>query len=201
MGLQIGLTGQTGAGKTLLCDYLAHKGYPVIIADLVSRKVVEKGTPCLEELAALFGEGILLPDGSLDRRGLGEIVFADREKLDTLNATIFPYIRAEVNAQVEALWAAGERLVFLDAPTLIESGAHRDCDYVVSVLADEEIRRERILKRDDITPRQADARMGSQHEDAFYEGESDFVLFNNGPPEELYAQAEQVLARLEGALD
>lgn len=196
MGLRIGLTGQTGAGKTLVSDYLTQLGYPVIDADMVSRQVVGKGSPCLKDLTALFGKEILAPDGCLDRAKLGGIVFTDREKLNTLNNTIFPYIIREVDAHVKDFFDFGHEFVFMDAPTLIESGEHKRCDLVISVLADKNIRLSRVLTRDNITLEQAQARMKSQHEDEFYQEQSHYIICNNGSVDELYQCVEQVLVQI-----
>ena len=87
----IGLTGQTGAGKSTVSKTLSSRGIPVIDCDLVAREVVDNEKELLADLAIEYGIGILNQDGTLNRRKLGSIVFADREKLDKLNEIIFPY--------------------------------------------------------------------------------------------------------------
>ncbi|MDR2908962.1 MAG: dephospho-CoA kinase, partial [Oscillospiraceae bacterium] len=119
----IGLTGQTGAGKSTVSAYLRSWGCRVVDADSAARRAVQRGSECLLRIAGAFGEGILLPDGSLDRARLGRLVFSDKEKKKTLEGIIFPYIMAVVDKDIESGREEGEAAVFLDAPTLFESGA------------------------------------------------------------------------------
>ena len=88
----LGLTGQTGAGKSTLCQYLQQKGCSIIDADQVARDVVEKGSDCIADVILEFGIEYLNMDGSLNRRKLAESVFTDKAKLKKLNDIMFPYI-------------------------------------------------------------------------------------------------------------
>ena len=88
----VGLTGQTGAGKSTVSQVFADNGFAVINADLIARAVVEKGTKCLDEISDFFGSRILNEDKSLNRKALAKIVFTDKSKLDSLNTIIYPYI-------------------------------------------------------------------------------------------------------------
>ena len=118
----LGLTGQSGAGKTTVSRYLAGlPGFFVIDADQVAREVAGVGMPCLEKLREAFGEEILLPSGELDRRKLAGIVFSDPSRLATLNAVTLPFITRRIDEQIESL-RGHYRCVVLDAPTLFESG-------------------------------------------------------------------------------
>lgn len=195
-GILVGLTGQTGAGKTTVSTYLREKGYSVIDADVVARQVVGHGSRCLLELVLAFGVEILQPDGTLNRGKLGDMVFEDVSKRKVLNRITFPYIQEEIFSRVERHWLEGTGIVFLDAPTLIESGTHEECDQVVSIIAPEELRRERILSRDNITIEQANARIHSQHEDDFYTEQSDYVLINDKDASTLFGQVDWMLTQL-----
>ncbi len=192
----VGLTGQTGAGKTVVSDYLQQKGYQVINADAVAREVVAKGSRCLSDLVLAFGVDILQADGTLNRRKLGDIVFADSGKRKTLNRITFPYIQEEIFSRVEQLQQGGADLLFLDAPTLFESGSHKRCDRIVSVIAPPDIRLMRILRRDGITEEQAKARMAAQHQDEYYTSRSHHIIVNDGSLQNLYAQVDRVLDEL-----
>jgi dephospho-CoA kinase len=134
-GLIFGITGQTGAGKSAVCAYLKEAGYHVIDADAVSRQVMGPGSGCAKELAEFFGTDILNADGTLNRKLLGAIAFGDNEKLAALNRITHPYILKEVFSRAQAAFKSGAGVVFFDAPTLFESGAYKNCDYVISVLA------------------------------------------------------------------
>jgi len=179
-GLLVGLTGQTGAGKTLVSGFLSNRGYQVIDADVVARQVVAKGSKCTLDLAVEFGIGILNADGTLNRGKLGEIVFRDKHKRSILNRITFPYIQEEIFSQVEVLRQKGAGAIFLDAPTLFESGSHTSCDKVVSIIAPLGLRLERIMSRDGITEEAAMLRIKAQHDDEFYTSRSDFVIENAG---------------------
>lgn len=195
----IGLTGQTGAGKTTVCEAFARAGLDIINCDELARLVVRAGTPCLKELAAHFGGRVILPDGELDRRLLGGIVFGSAAELDFLNKTIFPYIKAELYARMKLMETGNSKLVVLDAPTLFESGADSLCDEIISVTAPEEKRRARIMERDGLTAAEAQARIASQNSDSFYAARSRHVIRNDGTPAELTAKAARLADDLSAA--
>ncbi len=211
----VGLTGMSGAGKTTACEVFAENGFCVIDCDIVSRDVVEKGRPALSEISAEFGADVIAPDGTLDRKKLGGIVFASREKLDRLNALIYPYITFEIIRKIsvlsnkyeisdkenskQAAFASfsvrkeagngseprSEHLFLLDAPTLFESGANVLCDTLVSVTADIKTCAKRIIERDGLTVEQAEKRLSSQHSADFYRERSQYCAENTGTREEL----------------
>lgn len=176
----IGLTGQTGAGKSTVSKVFAKNGFAIINADLVARQVVEKGSPCLAEITDIFGEKIISEDGTLDRKALGSIVFSDKTKLEMLNSIIYPYITGEILRQIREYSDNDEKLILLDAPTLFESRADDFCEIIISVIADSDIREKRIIARDSLTSEQAKKRMNSQLDEEFFETHSDYIIHNNG---------------------
>ena len=196
----IGLTGQIGAGKSTVSKILAGQGYDMIDADQVSRLVVQKGNACLADLVMEFGVEILQTDGTLNRRKLGGIVFPDPEKRLALNRITFPYITQEIVRQLGQLHEQGKTLAFIDAAVLFESGWHTHCDFVVSVIADRTLRRQRILARDNLSEQEVDDRLNSQHSDSFYTDRSDFVLYNNADLGDLHIQVLEMLDRLQTAI-
>ncbi|MBQ8731735.1 MAG: dephospho-CoA kinase [Oscillospiraceae bacterium] len=182
--LLVGLTGQTGAGKSTVSELLQKEGFGRIDADAVSRTVCGPGMPCVLALAEAFGEEILLPGQVLDRRGLAKKAFSSPENTALLNRITHPFIKEEIRRQtVEAFREAD--ILLLDAPTLYESGCDSLCGYVIAVIADPQIRRERILSRDGITPQEAERRMSAQGGDEFYTARADLVIRNDGSLEEL----------------
>lgn len=189
----VGLTGQTGAGKSVVSGLLTDRGFRVIDCDKVARQVVEKGTSCLLDLSIEFGTEILNADGTLNRKRLGAIVFSDKAKQKRLGQITFPYIQEEIFTMVTRLRDSGEQVVFLDAPTLIESGTDKSCDKVVSVIAPAEERFIRIVRRDDLTAEEAERRMKAQHDDAFYTDRSDFVIVNDGDMTALRVKVMEML--------
>ncbi|MBP0966136.1 MAG: aminopeptidase [Oscillospiraceae bacterium] len=192
----IGLTGQTGAGKTTVSTLFAEQGVAVINADAVAREVVQPGHPCLRALAKVCGNRILQPDGQLDRKATAALIFSDMQAKQRYLAVMFPYITAAVRERIAALTAAGHHMILLDAPTLFESGLDRCCDAVVSVTADAGIRKTRILSRDALTEQQAEQRMNAQHTEEFFRAHSDAVIENNGDTPALRADVIRLLDTL-----
>lgn len=197
-GIVVGLTGQTGAGKSIVSNLLVNRGYRVIDADIVARQVVDKGAKCLIDLVLAFGIEILEADGTLNRRKLGALVFSDKAKRAELNKITFPYIQEEILMQIGQLRQKEDTPIFLDAPTLLESGSDAFCDKVVSVIAPLELRMQRIVSRDQLSRQEAENRIGSQHDDAYYTSRSDFVIHNGGDLSELRVQVLEMLNKVCG---
>ena len=194
--LMIGLTGPTGAGKSTVAYAFAGQGCGVIDADFVARQAVVPGTECLKELAAAFGAEILNPDGSLNRKRLAARAFASEEGRNTLNAITHPAVTALIRRQTEELFIGGYDIIVLDAPLLIESGAHALCDRIISVLAPRALRKERIMARDSLSEEAAERRLSAQPEDDFYIRNSDEILQNEESDSALYRSALQMIHRM-----
>lgn len=189
----IGLTGQTGAGKSSVCEIIEKMGFVIIDADKVSHEVVDTDLNCLADLVMKFSCGILTENGKLNRKRLASIVFSDQKNLVTLNKTIFPYITAKIESRIAELGMKEDGcIVVLDAPTLFESGIDRRCNTIVSVLADRDTRLDRIIKRDGLSSREALQRVNAQHEDSFYTEKSDHIIYNNGGFDELNERVTEV---------
>ncbi len=196
----IGLTGQTGAGKSSVSKIIRSQGITVIDCDAVSREVVANEKGCLADMALEFSIAILNMDGTLNRKRLAEIVFGDSKKLERLNALIFPYIRSYLKDKLELLEAQGERVVVLDAPTLFESGIDADCDSVISVIAPEALRLNRIVVRDHLTDEEARRRIAAQHKDSFYTTRSQIVIINDKDEQELHVKTLELVGMLHRAM-
>lgn len=188
----VGLTGQTGSGKTTVCNAFENNGFTVINADMIARKVVDKGSPCLAELEDCFGKEILTADGDLNRKYLSKIVFNDKCKLEQLNSISYPYITSEILNQIRINSDMGNKLILLDAPTLFESRADDFCELIISVVAKYDIRLQRIISRDGLSKEEAENRMNSQHDEKFFVENSDFIIKNNKDLNNLSAVAKEV---------
>ena len=193
----IGLTGQTGAGKSTVRKLLKAKGAAVIDADFVAHEVADNSLSCLTDIVEHFSCMVLDEKGKLNRRSLGRIVFSDRKKLALLNKIMFPYIVSAIKGQVTAYEQAGAQIIVIDGATLIESGCAKMCSVLVSVTADEETRLTRIIHRDGISKRDAVRRVSAQNPEEFYIKASDYVIKNNGTPGDLERAAEKVLDEIE----
>ncbi|MFF3980329.1 dephospho-CoA kinase [Streptomyces sp. NPDC001828] len=192
--LKVGLTGGIGAGKSEVSRLLVSYGAVLIDADRIAREVVEPGTPGLAAVVEAFGPGILSTDGTLDRPGLGAIVFSDPEKLATLNRIVHPLVGAR-SAELEA--AAGpDSVVIHDVPLLAENGLAALYDLVVVVDTAPETQLDRLVRLRGMTPEEARARMAAQADRAQRLAVADVVVDNDGPLEALEPQVRKVWADL-----
>ena len=194
----IGLTGQTGAGKSTVRELFKAKGAAVIDADAVSNDIVDNDLSCLTDIVEHFSCIVLNDKGKLNRKALGRIVFSDPKKLAVLNKIMFPYIVSAIKGKVTAYEHAGAQMIVIDGATLIESGCSKMCSVLISVTAEEETRLTRIIHRDGISKRDAVRRVSAQHPEEFYIEASDYVIKNNGTPGDLEREAERVLDEIEG---
>ena len=192
----VGLTGQTGAGKSTVSAIFAEQGFALIDADQISRYVTQPGMPCLAELFDFFGEEIRDADGSLNRKALAKIAFTNKQKLESLNSICHPFITEEIVARIDRFRDEGKRLILLDAPTLFESRASDLCDLIISVLADAPLRLQRIMQRDSLTEQAARERMGAQLPESFFVEHSDYLIRNNADQTALCALSREVADKI-----
>ena len=190
----IGITGPSGSGKSLLCRMLVKRDIPCIDADGVYHSLLLPPSDCLDAIRRVFGEGVFLDSGELDRVALGTIVFQDSEKLELLNSTVLDFVLDEIRRMIKDYGKKGYGTVAVDAPTLIESGFNRECTAVISVLAPESVRLARIMDRDSITEEKARMRIAAQKKDEFYKKASDFVLVNDGSNEKFGEKVADLLS-------
>ena len=196
----IGLTGPTGAGKSELCSCLARLGIPSINADKVYHQLLTPPSPCLDALADYFGKKILKSDGTLDRRTLAAIVFADGADAEheALNKITHGFVIARIRELIEGYSSASCPAVIADVPLLFESGFDNECDLNVSVLANTLVRIDRIMKRDGLDYAAANARVSAQESDEFYISRSDVVIYNNSDEAQLAAEADKIYSLITG---
>ena len=192
----IGLTGQTGAGKSTVSKVFVQNGFRLIDADAISRHVVARGSHCLADLQECFTDAILTPDGELDRKVMASIAFSDHRKLEMLNTIMYPYIVGEILRMIHRFSQQNHKLILLDAPTLFESRADDFCDLIISVVAKPELRMQRIMERDHISEKAAQQRMEMQLTEEFFRLHSDTVLENNSSFSELWDAAQELSAKL-----
>jgi dephospho-CoA kinase len=194
--LLVGLTGGIATGKSTVADILHRLGAEVIDADQLARDVVAPGEPALAEIVREFGD-VLQPDGTLDRKKLGAIVFGDTPRRKRLEAITHPAIRARFLARLQELQDAGfEGLVFFDAPVMIESGNYRNMDRLVVVLTDESTQRGRLMERDGMTAGEAARRMATQMPVADKAKLADHVIDNTGDRAATEARTREVFDAL-----
>lgn len=190
----IGLSGQSGAGKTTALEVLRGCGAKVCDADMVSRKVMAKDTPCTKELIAFFGEGIAT-EGEINRKKLAEIVFFDKNKLEKLTEITHRYIKESIFASIEEARSCKEKFFVIDAPLLFESGLDALCDVTLAVVAERETRIKRITERDGITRELAEKRLDAQLSENDLRRLADEVIENTSNIEEFKEKVKNFAER------
>lgn len=160
--LVIGLTGGIGSGKSTLAGFLKELGAAVVDADRVGHQVYEPGTDGWRDVVAEFGEGILQPDGKIDRRKLGEIVFKSPQAMTRLNEILHPKMYRAFQMEIEGYQRKGYRAVVLDAAILFEAHWEPLANEVWVVTVPEEVAIQRIVSRNGLKEEQVRARIRSQ---------------------------------------
>jgi dephospho-CoA kinase len=195
--LRIGLTGGIGSGKSTVAARLAELGAVVVDSDLLAREVVAVGSPGLARVVERFGAGVLAADGSLDRPGLGRLVFGNPAALADLNAIVHPLVRARSEDLTASAAAGGAQAVVQDVPLLVETGLAGSYDKVIVVEAPLELRLRRLAGRG-LDAETARARITAQATDEQRRAVADVVLDNSGSVAELRTQVDAAWARLVG---
>jgi len=198
--LIIGLTGGIACGKSTVSAMLAERGAFVVDADRIAREVVMPGEPALAEIAAVFGQAVIRDDGTLDRRKLGEIVFADPEKRKRLEAITHPAIRERMWARIRRVKADEPgRIVVADIPLLYETGQQGLYDGVLVVYAPREVQIRRLMARNpELTEAQALERINAQMDIERKKELADWVIDNGGSLESTGRQVEALWRELAG---
>jgi dephospho-CoA kinase len=192
--LEVGLTGGIGSGKSEVSRLLASYGAVVIDADKLAREVVEPGTAGLARVVKEFGEGVLRPDGSLDRERLASLVFADDGARQRLNGIVHPLV-GERAAALKAQ-AREDAVLVHDVPLLVEAGLARLYDLVVVVDAPAETQIDRLVRLRGMTEEEARARIAAQAARDERRAVADVVIDNSGSFEELEAQVRELWEEL-----
>lgn len=188
----VGVTGGIASGKSTVARAFAALGVPWVDADDVAREVVEPGEPALAEIAERYGERVLQADGSLNRRALREIVFADESERRWLESVTHPRIRQRIVAHLERLQAEGAPYVLLVSPLLFESGQSELADRCLVIDVPESLQIARTAARDDVDDAQARAIVAAQMPRRERLARADDVIDNTGSEADLTAQVAEL---------
>lgn len=162
MSLIVGLTGGIATGKSTVSRMLSQRNFPVIDADIISREVVKPGKSAYKEIIEVFGEKILLSNGEIDRKTLGNIIFSDKNMRRRLNEIVHPAVRKKMLSERDKLVEAGEPLIILDIPLLFESKLTHLVEKVIVVYISEDTQLNRLRERDNISFQEAMSRINAQ---------------------------------------
>lgn len=181
----MGVTGGIGSGKSIVCDHFRRLGRRVIRADEVARELTERDSAVIEQIRSAFGN-VYNAAGTLDRRALAAVVFADRRKLERLNGIVHPAVFREIDRRLRMLPSEELRpYVLIEAALVFESGMDAVLDFVIVVDAPEELRIARVMARDGSTPEEVRSRMASQMKTDEKLKRADFTIENTAEKEKL----------------
>ena len=178
----IGITGGTGCGKTTALNELERRGALLIDCDAVYHRMLETDRPMLDEIEKYFPGAVI--DGKLDRKALGAVVFTDEEALRDLNIITHRHINLEIRRILREHAMNGGTLAAIDAIELFSSGLAKRCTATIGVIADREVRIDRIMRRDGISREYAMMRVNAQRPNEYFIQKCSRVLENNGSQEE-----------------
>jgi dephospho-CoA kinase len=188
----IGLTGGIASGKSTAARTLTELGARIVDADQVARDIVAPGQPALAEIARTFGREMLQPDGTLDRKRLGAVIFADADKRAALNAITHPRIAMETQARLGKLRDEKLPVAIYEAALLVENGVHKALDGLIVVVCDEATQLRRLIDRDGYSEEDARARIAAQAPIADKVAAATWVVDTTGP----LADTKKQLARV-----
>ncbi len=193
--VRVGLTGGIASGKSLVAGILRELGATVIDADQIARDVLAPGGAAYDEVVRAFGPGIERPDGGIDRKALAASIFADVAARRRLNALTHPHIRRRMADEAARLEAApGVDVIVFDIPLLLETTDGRDLDLagIIVVYADDDVRLARLTARDRLPDAEARGRLRAQMPLREKLIHADWMIDNNGTPEETRRQVQQM---------
>jgi L-threonylcarbamoyladenylate synthase len=188
--LILGLTGQSGAGKTTVAAELERKGYLIVDGDIIARKAVED-TEVLKKLSSSFGEDIISADGKLIRSELAKRAFSSEQNRQCLNKITHPAITRLIMEMIGNSFTPEHKGVVIDAAAIFDCELPKYCTKMLVVVADKNLRAERIMKRDGIDRETAMLRINAQKSEQYYIERADIVIRNNGE-ESLSAQLKEL---------
>lgn len=187
----IGLTGGIASGKSTVANYLKENGFAVIDADIAARQAVEKGTEGLRKVAETF-PGVLNKDGTLNRKALGTIIFNDKAQRDSLNEIVHPIVRRLMDEEKAVALSEG-KVVVMDIPLLYENELEHTVDEVWVVYVSYDIQKMRLMKRNELSESEADARINSQMSMDEKRDKADIVIDNCHDLNSLYKRLEALI--------
>ncbi|MGI6768072.1 MAG: dephospho-CoA kinase [Bacilli bacterium] len=190
----IGITGSIGTGKSVVTKYLANSGYPVLDSDLLAGEELEN-EEVIKEIVSYFGE-LVLSNGKIDRKKLGELIFRNKSDRETLNRIIHPRVIAKIEEKAKQ----AEGLLFVDVPLLFEAKLEHLFAKIIVVYTSKETQLKRLMVRDRIDEEYALAKIAAQMDIEEKKKRADYLVNNEGDLENTYKQIENILRRIENEI-
>ncbi|HXI93354.1 MAG TPA: dephospho-CoA kinase [Blastocatellia bacterium] len=196
--LKVGLTGSIAVGKSYVVSVLAELGCVTFDADKVAHTVMEPGRRAYEDIVREFGEGVVAPDGSIDRQKLGAIVFGDETRRIRLNEIVHPRVIEEQNRLLQQAEANDpDGIAVIDAALMIESGGYKRFDKLIVVYCDRETQLERLMRRNQITREDAERRVAAQMSSDEKREYADYEIDTSGGFDETRQKVVEVHSELQ----
>lgn len=191
----IGITGGIASGKSVASNIIKKLGYPVIDADIISKKLSEKGNSCYNAIVDTFGEEYLLESKELDRKKLGKLIFNDYSKKELLNSVTHPLILEEIERQISTF---ENGVIFLDIPLLYESKMDFLCDEVICVYVNKDLQIKRLMERDEIDREFAIAKINSQFDLEKKKLMADYIINSDNTLIDEEYQIKNIIDKIKG---
>jgi len=189
----IGLTGGIASGKSTIAKTFAKHNIPIVDADIVARQVVEPGKYGLNRIAFVFGKDVLLEDGTLNRKKLGELVFSNDDILVVLNRIMLPLILEEASTQMTKLYKSGHKIIVYDAALICENGNADKYRPLIVAHCSKETQLARLIKRNGLTEEQAMKRINAQMSSEDKIKLADYSVDTNGTIESSIQQTKNII--------
>lgn len=191
------ITGSLGSGKSTAAALLKEEGAEVVSADELAREAVRPGSSILQKIAAIFGTEMILPNLELDRKRMGKLVFSDPEKRKQLEKLVHPEVQRLAEERFQAALDRGIKSIIYDCPLYFESGLD-NLGFAASILiaAPKDLCLERVMKRDDLTRAEAEARLSAQFSVEEKSKRASVVVWNDSSIEELKTRLRLALNQI-----
>ncbi len=192
----IGVTGNSGSGKSTVCKIIKENyDARIIDADEVAKSLTSSDTQYLQEIIKTFGTDILDENRKLNRKKLADIVFNNKNQKELLDKITFKYVVNQINEEIRKIHNC--KYILLDVPLLFESSLNKICNITIGVIAQEEVKIKRIIKRDNISYESAKSRLNSQPNDEFYIKKCNYIIGNEGNLEKIKGQINLIFKTLQ----
>ena len=190
--IKVAITGSAGSGKTLVCNRFKELGLEVIFLDALAREAVAPGSVTLKKIAGHFGERVLNPNGTLNRKVLRQIMISDAQHLKIIERFIHPRITKLMNRQMSEAENRGKTLILVEVPLLFEKRIEKQFQVIILVTADKAVKIKRLMDRDNISRRDALGLLNIQMTDDQKRDRADFVITNNGYRDEVFRSVDRI---------